>query len=660
MSVLSDKELNQYRDLVKPPDTFEDAFGWKSFIGAVFIGLVMLPAAMFMSLSIGENIGPAAKWVTVLLFLEMAKRARSGLKNSEIFILFALVGTLINGPMQELFFRQFLVQSEAARSFGLTEAFPAWYAPTQAVVLDQRTFFAWEWLMPIALLFVSQAIQRLDSLILGYGLFRLTSDIEKLPFPLAPIGAAGVTALSENQAGTEGWRWRAFSVGAALGLLLMFVYAAVPVLSTAVGFAEPFRVFPIPWLDTTSATERFMPATATGINFDPTHFFLGMALPFFGVLGAFIGVIITCIANPMLYQIGWLPSWQPGMKTVQVLFSNTVDFYLSFGIGLSAAIALIGLWQCLETWRKRPAPMDVGAAAAQAVVFNSSGRGDIRTWVVVVTYVLSSIFYIALCGWLLDWDFKGSALFWVLIFFAFVYTPLISYVTARLEGIAGQAVDLPFVREAAFILSGYKGVEVWLLPVPIHNYGAHDTVQYRTAELVGCSFRSIWKLTAVSLPLIFVLSLLYGQFIWSLAPIPSPVYPYAQEMWELQAKNRCLIYSSTSAGYSPFLEALNPWVIGAGGFIGLLSYASLSAIGMPILLVYGVVKGLGQSIPQSLITEFAGALFGRYVLAPRLGEDRWRQYAPVVFAGFSCGGGLIMMFAAGAKFLSASVFQLTY
>ncbi len=661
MAVINDKELNAYRDLVKPPDRFEDGFGWKTLLGSTFVAVVMLPAAMFMSLSIGENIGPAAKWVTVLLFLEMAKRARTGLKNSEVFVLFAIVGTLISGPMQELFFRQFLVQSEAARSFGLSDAFPSWYAPTQAEVLDRRTFMTWEWLGPIALLFVSTVVQRLDSLVLGYGLFRLTSDIEKLPFPLAPMGAAGVMALSEDQSGTEGWRWRVFSIGAAFGLVLMFLYAAVPVISTAIGFTEPFRIFPIPWLDTTSNTEGFLRATATGLSFDPTHFFLGMALPFFGVLGAFIGVVITLIANPILHAHGFLPSWTPGMKTVQVLFSNSMDFYLSFGIGLSAAIALIGIWQCIKAFRTTRQPsMDRAAAIAKQVEVGGSGRGDIRTWLVVATYVLSSVFYIVLCGFLLDWDFKGSALLWVLIFFAFVYTPLVSYVTARLEGLAGQAVDLPFVREAAFILSGYKGIEVWLLPIPMHNYGAHDTVQYRTAELVGCSFRSIWKLTAVSIPLIFVLSLLYGSFIWSLNPIPSPVYPYAQEIWDLQAKNRCLVMSSTVSGYSPFLESLHWEYIVAGGGLGLIVYSGLAALGLPLLLIYGVVKGLNQSIPQSLVTEMAGALFGRYVMARRFGEDRWRQYAPVLFAGFSCGGGLIMMFAAGTKFLSASVFQLTY
>jgi hypothetical protein len=196
--------------------------------------------------------------------------------------------------------------------------------------------------------------------------------------------------------------------------------------------------------------------------------------------------------------------------------------------------------------------------------------------------------------------------------------------------------------------------------VPMHNCGAHDTVQYRTAELIGCSFRSIWKLTAVSIPLIFILSIVYGNFIWSLGPIPSPIYPYAQEIWELNAMNRCLVFSSTTAGYSPFLEALRLDYIVAGSGLALATYGGLSALGLPVLFVYGMVKGLGQSIPQSLIAEFLGALFGRYVMAPRFGHDRWRQYAPVLFAGFSCGGGLIMMLAAGAKFLSASVFQLSY
>ncbi|MBA3684998.1 MAG: peptide transporter [Planctomycetes bacterium] len=658
--MLTDKELNQYRDLVKPASTFEEGFGWKAVFGAIFVGLIMLPAAMYMSMAIGEeSIGPAAKWVTVILFLEMAKRARTALKPAEIFILFAMAGTLVSSPTQNFFWRQYLVQSDAARSFGLGEAFPAWYAPSDSAVLDHRSFLMTEWALPLGLMLLTQIVGRIDGLILGYGLFRVTSDIEKLPFPMAPIGAAGVTALSENQSGQEGWRWRVFCIGTAFGMVFMFLYGGIPVL-TGTFLKEPFTLLPLPWLDTTVQTQNILPAVPTGLIFDMGHFFIGMALPFFGVLGAFIGLVVMMMVNPfVLLPMGMLPSWKPGMNTVQTVFSNHIDFYLSFGMGLGLAVGVIGIWQCVSSLRRsnRPA-IDAAAETAKPVAIKGS-RGDIRTWVIIAVYLGSSALYIALCGWLLDWDFRGSQLIWVLLFFAFVYTPFVSYVTARLEGLAGQVLAIPYVRETAFILSGFKGIEVWLLPIPLANYG-EDTMQYRIAELVGCSFRSIWKLTIFVVPVLFILSIVYGQLIWSLGPIPSAAYPFASQMWDLLARNECLILSSTQTGFSPFLAALKPAVIAAGGVTGMLSYAALSAFGLPVLLIYGVVKGLGGSIPQALIVQFAGALFGRFVMAKRFGPDRWRQFAPVLLAGYGCGAGLIMMFAVGIKFLSASIFQLPY
>jgi len=47
------------------------------------------------------------------------------------------------------------------------------------------------------------------------------------------------------------------------------------------------------------------------------------------------------------------------------------------------------------------------------------------------------------------------------VIYGFLYTPVISYITARMEGIAGQFVSLPLVREASFIAGakyfGYQG-----------------------------------------------------------------------------------------------------------------------------------------------------------------------------------------------------------
>ena len=79
-----DKELQEYRDLLKTPDHFEEGFDWKTVVGAVFIGFLMMPGSMYLQLVIGQGIGPAARWVTIILFAEMAKRSYSELKQQEI------------------------------------------------------------------------------------------------------------------------------------------------------------------------------------------------------------------------------------------------------------------------------------------------------------------------------------------------------------------------------------------------------------------------------------------------------------------------------------------------------------------------------------------------------------------------------------------------
>jgi hypothetical protein len=87
--------------------------------------------------------------------------------------------------------------------------------------------------------------------------------------------------------------------------------------------------------------------------------------------------------------------------------------------------------------------------------------------------------YIGMSAWLLywhhgEWNTGIRNIVLVLFFLGFVYTPLISYVTARLEGMVGQVVEIPMIREAALILSGYQGVACWFLPLPDGELRADD------------------------------------------------------------------------------------------------------------------------------------------------------------------------------------------
>ena len=650
-----DKELDEYRNLLTTPETFEEGFDWKTIVGAIFIGFLMMPGSMYLQLVIGTGIGPAARWVTIILFAEVAKRSYTEMKQQEIFLLYYMAGAALASPFSGLLWNQYLVQSDAARMLGLVEYIPAWVAPgPDSESLMTRTFFHRDWLIPILLLVGAQIIQRIDQFGLGYSLYRITSDVEKLPFPMAPVGVLGTMALAEStEEKKESWKWRIFSIGGMIGLLFGAVYVLLPIVSGLI-FTEPIRLIPIPWIDLTRHTEGVLPAVATGIQLDLGLVFIGMVLPFWAVIGGLIGLLITIVLNPILFKQGILHRWHQGMGTVDTVFANNFDFYMSFGIGLGLAIALVGIWSVVRSFRKG----GPGLNGTFADLFNPpKGRGDFNFWISIGIYVFSTLAYVRLCVWLVP-NFP-----WIFFLaYGFLYTPLISYVSARMEGIAGQFVSLPLVREVSFIAGaryfGYQGIEIWYAPIPIHNYG-EATVRFREIELTGTSIRGIIKAELVVFPVVMIASLLFSQFIWRLAPIPSASYPYAQELWHLQALNTLLMQTSTLEGNSLFFQALNGIYVLAGMGFGVLAYGILSLMGLPVLLVYGVVRGLGQSTPHGMILEVIGALLGRFYFLKRFGP-KWRQYSPVLLAGFSCGMGLTGMFAMGFALILKSLGHLAY
>ncbi len=683
-----DKELEEFRNLMTPPSTFEDGFTWPAFFGSLFVAAIMVPGAIYMALVAGSNINEAARWVTMILFIEVARRANKTLRKAEIFTLFYLTAAVMAGagthalsPHNEgifhLLWNQFYAQSNAAQAAGIAEELPNFVAPDEEV-LAERSFMMWEWLPAILLATFTTIIGKLDNVVLGYGLFRIASDIEKLPFPIAPIGAQGVLALSEEQEEEskggdqledqaaqdkkeKNWRWRVFSVGSVIGLTFGAVYLALPIITGAL-VGKPVVILTIPFVDWTPKTSEFLPAVATGLSLDFTFVLIGMVLPFYAIIGSFVGLIITFIANPILYQLDIIHSWNPSDDTIPTLFKCNIDFYFSFTIGISLAIALVGIFQAWrgmkDLWRRRQAIKDGEQTLTGAEI--PEGRGDIPVSWIIVVYVVTTFMYIGVSAYLLylaDGEVHTGVMI-VMFFYGFIYTPLISYVTARLEGIAGQVVAIPMVKEAAFILSGYRGVAVWFLPLPFHNYGM-QTVSYRRAELTGTSFWSLWKTQIILTPIVLISGLLFANFIWGLAAIPSAQYPYAQKMWELQAENATVIYSSTLGSFSMFEQAFRWEYLGVGLALGTIVFSTFSWLGAPTFLVYGIVRGMGQTAPHSVIPELIGALIGRFYFQKRLGL-KWRQYIPVVMAGFSCGMGLVGTFSIGFVFLMKSVFKLPF
>lgn len=681
----ADRELEQYRNLLESPTEFKDGFGWSTIIGIFFCGLVMMPGSIYLGLMTGGDMTSAATWVTVILFSQIALRAMKPLSKQNLVTLlyasrFMMTGYLLmpGGPIGPLIYRAFLINSDAVREQGMGNSFPSWWVPAaDSLAIVERNLLHSDWLVPIALLAFIMVVSVIKKYTLGYFCFRLTSDIEKLPFPLAPIQAQGAMAMAEENAGPKKKsflkrfgkstdepaeaepsengkppepqfsKWRLFSLGASLGVAFGTILVGVPAI-TGLVLEKPVFLIPQPFVDLTNVTEAFLPAAPIGATIDLGIILLGFVIPFWAVIGTFIAVLLTFFLNPLLQHLGILTTWQPGMDTINTQFSNNVDFWLSFNIGTALGIALVSIFSVTRAFINLARERKDKEAGAPADIWQTpKGRGDFPLWLAALGYFVAATALIVLVHRLIPQLPVGF-----LIAFSFVYAPLMSYVNARLSGISGQDVEIPFIKEGSFILSGAKGVEIWLAPVPTENFG-NMAQSLRVNELTGVSLRSLIKAEFVAIPVLFACSIIFWGFIWKTNEVPSAFFPTAEIRWQLLSKNQTLLYSSTFVpeGQDPatvdirdseFMRAIKPEVITGSALTTVVIFTLLSIFGLPVMLIYGFVRGIGD-LPHYLVLELAGALLGRYYFQKKFGADNFLRMAPTVVAGYFTGVGLTGM-----------------
>ena len=173
-----DAELEVYRTLIEPPGTFSPGFGISSMVGALFCGFLMVPGAIYLQLMVGQSMGAAATWVTVILFMEVARRALRKMDKAEVVVLLMVAGTMVGGVgyFGDLVWRQFLTTSPAAQDAGLMGQFPTWWVPPpESDALAQRTFWHLDWVVPIAMMIGLSVLGGVSNYVMGYIFFRLTS-----------------------------------------------------------------------------------------------------------------------------------------------------------------------------------------------------------------------------------------------------------------------------------------------------------------------------------------------------------------------------------------------------------------------------------------------------------------------------------------------------
>jgi hypothetical protein len=636
---------------------FEEGFTFRAFLGALFVAFVMLPGGLFLGLVAGQGIGEAAEWVTIVLFAEVARRSFQPLRKQEIYVLFYIAAALTSviaaerglsgGPFGELIWRSYAAQSPPFSPFA--EQVPTWAVPDAgSVALADRSFFHIEWAMPILLLVLVEMCVRASWMGMGYALFRVTSDVERLPFPLAPVAASGATALAEAGRKDESWRWNVFSTGAVVGLIFGFLYLAVPII-TGTAFGRSVEIFPIPFSDYSESVRNILPAALVGLSFNLANVLTGFVLPWHIVLGSAIGSVLCQIfINPVLFHSGMLPHYRGGNAFATKLAVDT-DFWLSIGIGVNVSIAILGVALLVKAFsdarQKRRESMYTLAPPP--------GRGDFPIWRGVAVWGLSTVILMILCNQLMP-----TFPIWILVLFGLIWSPINSYISARMIGLTGRGVSFPYLKEAMTVSAGYQRVDVWYAPMPLHDHG-WAAQRFREVELTGTRLTSILKAEIVMFPIILIASFVFWSFFWRGPALDGGTYPYAQQFWPFHVQTEAVWKQINLPGTGEAFNALKPGLITAGTAAGLGIYGLFSLLKLPLLTFYGFAGGIGLW-PANTIPQLLGAFAGRRYFAKKYGVETWTAYTPVLLAGFSCGTGLMAMVSIALALIARSVGSLPF
>ena len=243
----------------------------------------------------------------------------------------------------------------------------------------------------------------------------------------------------------------------------------------------------------------------------------------------------------------------------------------------------------------------------------------------------------------------------------FHFSVVVSYTFVNIVGITGVAggVSFPYVREGTFILSGYRGVDIWFAPIPYFNHGSLAQ-RFKTLELTRTKFTSLYKAELSTLFIMLFCSFLFWSIIWRMAPIPSSTYPYVQKMWPMSAMFQTLWVTSTlkEAGSNWMLQAIKFKYVFSTAITWGVIYLVTLILKFPTGLFYGLVGGVGV-LPHSALPMFAGALLGRFYFSKKLGPQ-WKRYTPIILAGYSCGMGLVGMVSVAVALIAKTVFQIIF
>lgn len=606
----------------------------RSFLGILYAAVVVQPAVIWVYMATGTPILGSAVYASILVFSELAAFGGKPLTKQEILV-FMITGSMAAagvyfGPtaIYNLYFRR----HPLVTSYGITDAIPTWVSPSvSSPVWDMRTFFHPDWILPFGLSLGLIPLGFLANLSLGFLTRELYVEHEKLSFPMQQVSAQLCLTLAERSES----RHRTLMVSAVSALAYGIFQYAIPTISEA-AIQMPIRVIPLPWIDLNSYIELVFPGASFGVATELTMIGFGIVLPPAVTVSIFLGSFaVYVIGNGILTQMGLFTEWKPGMNLQNAWQRSVLRFWAGPTIALGIAAGVLPL-----IFHPRPL---IDSFRSLSRLKSTVTSGTISLRMIFALFILGSVGYTAVASVLVP-DFP----FWIFLLLNVGWVFVINIIAARSIGVTGIGMNIAYVREGAILASGYPATryDVWFAPTLVPGQdpeGAGWCSNFKVAELTDTHPMDLVKGAVIALTVGIGFGFLYTQMFWTIAPIPSSLFP--APFWDINVTMTTLFISRQ-------ISILNPsWMLAAFAIGGILQVL-VEFVHIPVSVI-GIATGVGWPISYAtgiLIGLVIAKVLGRY-----FGTQWIEEQKSTILAGILTGQGLIVAFSAAIAMIFKAV-----
>ncbi|MEM2314687.1 MAG: hypothetical protein QXN40_08005 [Candidatus Bathyarchaeia archaeon] len=597
---------------------------WRSFLIMLFIIFIVTPVNIWADISIGA--GGISSLAILIIAAELARFLGAPLTLQEIATILVGIGGLNYAYGLSQIEAAYFSQNSLLHIFGI-KYIPYWVAP-----LPESGFYQsrslWHpvvrgiWLRLDNLLLPSMTA--LAGLSLGILNKILYVDQENLPYPGVQVNASLCMSIAER----EESRFFVFSVSFIVALIYgIFMYIIPQVFN--------IRIIPSLWFDLSPSIQAILPGACFGIATNLPALLPGLYLPPVVIFSQLIGSIaIWVFGNWYIVTNGiteFSKIYTPAMPIYYIYIFAYQYVWMMPLIGL-------GLFTGLSTLRPSAVRKAFSTLMKAAKVEKFGVERLFSIWIVVIPFaliVVSSL--LTIWFWAPDYPFFP----WLPAAYSIIISLAQSLLIGRAAG-TGVSISIPANMDKLILVAvNYEGTNAWFISPAVvsPSFGGEVSSNFKLSQLTRTSFSDFLIMFFITSPISIAFSIIFTQMFWSIAPIPSTVYPWSAIEWPRNVMYRA-IWITRPRGIFRL-----DWMI-YGALVGGGLHTLLYTLHLPAYtIMISLLSGMG-TLPPMVMGSIIGYII-RLILERLLRKETYEKFRYIIVAGISAGTGLAVTVGIG-------------